>query len=122
MHECTMQLVFLTDEACQSGIVYKSATHGVSMKPDVREAPISIRARKSQRDLIDMAASLVSKSLTDFMLEVACREAQNILLDQRLFLLNHNQFKAFIEELDAPITPERQARIDNLMNRKSQWE
>ncbi|MBL4313036.1 DUF1778 domain-containing protein, partial [Klebsiella pneumoniae] len=51
------------------------------MKPDVREAPISIRVRKSQRDLIDMAASLVSKSLTDFMLEVACREAQNILLD-----------------------------------------
>lgn len=51
------------------------------MKPDVREAPISIRAKKSQRDLIDMAASLVSKSLTDFMLEVACREAQNILLD-----------------------------------------
>ena len=76
------------------------------MKPDVGEAPISIRARKSQRDL----------------LEVACREAQNILLDQRLFLLNHNQFKAFIEELDAPITPERKTRIDNLMNRKSQWE
>ena len=89
------------------------------MKPDVREAPINIRAKTSQRDLIDMAASLVSKSRTDFMLEVACREAQDILLDQRLFLLNHNQF---IEELDAPITPERQARIDNLMNRKSPWE
>ena len=56
-----------------------------------------------------MAASLVSKSLTDFMLEVACREAQDILLDQRLFLLNHNYFKAFIEELDAPIAPERQS-------------
>ncbi|MCZ4141728.1 hypothetical protein BZG17_28405, partial [Escherichia coli] len=27
-----------------------------------------------------------------------------------------------IEELDAPITPERKTRIDNLMNRKSQWE
>ncbi|RRZ43543.1 DUF1778 domain-containing protein, partial [Klebsiella pneumoniae] len=58
------------------------------MKPDVREAPINIRAKTSQRDLIDMAASLVSKSRTDFMLEVACREAQDILLDQRLFLLN----------------------------------
>ncbi|STW26228.1 Uncharacterized protein conserved in bacteria [Klebsiella michiganensis] len=56
------------------------------------------------------------------MLEVACREAQDILLDQRLFLLNDNQFEAFIEQLDAPITPERQARIDNLMNRKSPWE
>ncbi|WP_263756545.1 DUF1778 domain-containing protein [Klebsiella pneumoniae] len=92
------------------------------MKPDVREAPINIRAKTSQRDLIDMAASLVSKSRTDFMLEVACREAQDILLDQRLFLLNDNQFEAFIEELDVPITPERQARIDNLMNRKSPWE
>lgn len=92
------------------------------MKPDVREAPINIRAKTSQRDLIDMAASLVSKSRTDFMLEVACREAQDILLDQRLFLLNDNQFEAFIEELDAPITPERQARIYNLMNRKSPWE
>ena len=71
------------------------------MKPDVREAPINIRAKTSQRDLIDMAASLVSKSRTDFMLEVACREAQDILLDQRLFLLNDNQFEAFIEELDA---------------------
>ncbi|EMZ3529630.1 TPA: DUF1778 domain-containing protein [Klebsiella pneumoniae] len=92
------------------------------MKLDVREAPISIRAKKSQRDLIDMAASLVSKSLTDFMHEVACWEAQDILVAQRLFLLNHNQFVAFIKELDAPITPERQARIDNLMNRKSPWE
>ncbi|EHR6806361.1 type II toxin-antitoxin system TacA family antitoxin [Raoultella planticola] len=92
------------------------------MKPEVREAPINIRAKTSQRDLIDMAASLVSKSRTDFMLEVACREAQDILLDQRLFLLNGNQFEAFIEELDAPITPERQARIDNLMNRKLPWE
>lgn len=27
------------------------------MKPDVREAPINIRAKTSQRDLIDMAAS-----------------------------------------------------------------
>ncbi|CAM6659510.1 DUF1778 domain-containing protein [Klebsiella pneumoniae] len=92
------------------------------MKPDIREAPINIRAKTSQRDLIDMAANLVSKSRTDFMLEVACREAQDILLDQRLFLLDDNQFNAFVEELDAPMTPERQARIDNLMSRKSPWD
>lgn len=45
------------------------------MKPEAREAPINIRAKTSQRDLIDMAASLVSKSRTDFVLEAACREA-----------------------------------------------
>lgn len=106
----------------KSIIVYTTATHEVSMKPDVREAPINIRAKISQRDLIDMAANLVSKSRTDFMLEVACREAQDILLDQRLFLLDDKQFASFMEELDAPMTAERQARIDNLMNRKSPWE
>ncbi|ELE9247912.1 DUF1778 domain-containing protein [Enterobacter kobei] len=92
------------------------------MKTESRAAPINIRARESQRDLIDMAASLVSKSRTDFMLDVACREAQDILLDQRLFILDEAQYDAFITELDAPITAERQARIDDLMSRKSPWE
>jgi uncharacterized protein (DUF1778 family) len=39
-----------------------------------------------------------------------------------LFLLDDKQFASFMEELDAPMTAERQARIDNLMNRKSPWE
>lgn len=92
------------------------------MKSEAREAPINIRAKTSQRDLIDMAASLVSKTRTDFVLEAACREAQNILLDRRLFILDDKQYDAFLAELDAPITPERQARINDLMSRKSPWE
>ena len=92
------------------------------MKSETREAPINIRAKTSQRDLIDMAASLVSKSRTDFMLDVACREAQDILLDQRLFILDDKQYDAFLAELDAPVTAERQARINDLMSRKSPWE
>lgn len=92
------------------------------MKSEAREAPINIRAKTSQRDLIDMAASLVSKSRTDFMLDVACREAEDILLDQRLFILDDQQYDAFLAELDAPVTAERQARIDDLISRKSPWE
>ncbi|EAZ9185826.1 DUF1778 domain-containing protein [Salmonella enterica subsp. salamae] len=92
------------------------------MKSEIREAPINIRAKTSQRDLIDMAANLVSKSRTDFVLDAACREAQDILLDQRLFILDDKQYGAFLAELDAPITPARQAKIDDLMSRKSPWE
>ncbi|EBI9057278.1 hypothetical protein DK526_25410 [Salmonella enterica] len=92
------------------------------MKSEIREAPINIRAKTSQRDLIDMAANLVSKSRTDFVLDAACREAQDILLDQRLFILDDKQYDAFWAELDAPITPARQAKIDDLMSRKSPWE
>ncbi|ECJ2623267.1 DUF1778 domain-containing protein [Salmonella enterica] len=92
------------------------------MKSEIREAPINIRAKTSQRDLIDMAANLVSKSRTDFVLDAACREAQDILLDQRLFILDDKQYDAFLAELDASITPARQAKIDDLMSRKSPWE
>ncbi|EAB7503686.1 TPA: DUF1778 domain-containing protein [Salmonella enterica] len=92
------------------------------MKSEIREAPINIRAKTSQRDLIDMAANLVSKSRTDFVLDAACREAQDILLDQRLFILDDKQYDAFLAELDAPITQARQAKIDDLMSRKSPWE
>ncbi|WP_150333885.1 type II toxin-antitoxin system TacA family antitoxin, partial [Escherichia coli] len=52
----------------------------------------------------------------------ACREAQDILLDQRLFILDDEQYDAFLAALDAPITAERQAKINALMNRKSPWE
>ncbi|EDK4684448.1 DUF1778 domain-containing protein [Salmonella enterica] len=92
------------------------------MKSEIREAPINIRAKTSQRDLIDMAANIVSKSRTDFVLDAACREAQDILLDQRLFILDDKQYDAFLAELDAPITPARQAKIDDLRSRKSPWE
>lgn len=92
------------------------------MKSEAREALINIRAKTSQRDLIDMAASPVSKSRTDFVLEAECREAQDMLLDKHLFVLSDQQYDAFLFELDAPITADRQVRIDALMGRKSPWE
>jgi uncharacterized protein (DUF1778 family) len=57
-----------------------------------------------------MAASLLSKSRTDFMLEVACREAENVLLDQRLFILDAERYDAFAEALNAPVTSEQHER------------
>ena len=56
-------------------------------EPQNREAPINIRARLTQRNLIDKAAAVLNKNRSDFMLEAACREAENVLLDRRLFLV-----------------------------------
>ena len=50
-----------------------------------RDAAISLRAKPAQRDLIDQAASLLGKNRSDFMLEVACDKAQQVLLDQVFF-------------------------------------
>jgi uncharacterized protein (DUF1778 family) len=56
------------------------------MQTEARNAPINIRARQTQRELIDRAAAAQHKSRSDFILEAACKEAENVLLDQRLFL------------------------------------
>ncbi|WP_200155386.1 DUF1778 domain-containing protein [Chromatium okenii] len=49
---------------------------------------MNIRAQRYQRDLIDKAAELLGKTRSDFILETACREAQEVLLDQRVLTLD----------------------------------
>jgi len=67
-----------------------------------RDVTINIRVHQAQRDLIDRAAEAVGKNRSDFMLETACREAEAILLDRRLFMLDDEKFKEFTDLLDAP--------------------
>lgn len=90
------------------------------MKPQAKEAPINIRAKAEQRDLIDRAAQLVHKSRTDFMLEVACREAEDILLDQRLFTLNDEQYQEFLDVIDSQVSDN--PKLARLLSSKSVWE
>lgn len=85
-----------------------------------RTAPINLRALASQRNLIDRAASLLGKNRSDFMLETACREAENVLLDQRLFSLDKADFDAFMQALEAPVNGNQ--ALERLMARKAPWE
>ncbi len=82
-------------------------------------APINIRALEEQRALIDKAAATLNKTRSDFMLEAACQEAENVLLDQRLFLADEDAFKAFQALLDAPVAENEALRY--LLNQKSPW-
>lgn len=87
-----------------------------------RDSPINLRALPTQRLLIDKAATLLGKSRSDFMLEVACREAMDVLLDQRLFLLDEQQFHAFDAVLSTPLSVDQQQRISKLLRTPSLWE
>ena len=66
---------------------------------------ISIRAKAGQRDLIDQAADRLGRSRSDFMLEAACRQAEDVLLDQTYFALDAKSFAAFQAMLDRPPAP-----------------
>ena len=81
---------------------------------------ISIRAKAGQRDLIDQAADRLGRSRSDFMLEAACRQAEDVLLDQTYFALDAKGFAAFQALLDAPPPPTD--RLRRTMKASVPWE
>lgn len=89
-------------------------------KAQNREAPINIRARLAQRNLIDKAAAMLNKNRSDFMLEAACSEAENVLLDRRLFLVDSEAYQTFETLLNAPVNDNPALR--RLLNSKTPWE
>jgi uncharacterized protein (DUF1778 family) len=85
-----------------------------------RGVTINLRADHTKRALIDRAAERVGKNRSEFMLEAACPQATEVLLDQRLFLLDEKAYKRFTDALDAP--PSENKRLRRLMMSKAPWE
>lgn len=85
-----------------------------------RDITINIRAKRAQRDLIDEAADLLGRARSDFMLETACCEAADVLLDQRVFILDAEAFARFQAVLEAPAGDNPKLRA--LMATKAPWE
>jgi len=81
---------------------------------------ISIRAKAGQRDLIDQAADRLGRSRSDFMLEAACRQAEDVLLDQTYFALEAGSFAAFQSMLDEPPAPTD--RLRRTLKVRAPWE
>ncbi|WP_242445461.1 DUF1778 domain-containing protein [Chromatium okenii] len=86
----------------------------------IRNTNINIRAQRCQRDLIDQAAELLGKTRSEFVLETACREAQEVLLDQRVLTLDTESFQAVQLLLDAP--PSDNPKLRQLMTMTVPWE
>lgn len=81
---------------------------------------INLRVKPQARSLIDRACAITDKRITDFVLDAACREAEDVLLDQRLFNLNPTAYQAFAAALDAPT--QSNPKLKALLSRKPLWE
>lgn len=81
---------------------------------------ISIRAKAGQRDLIYQAADRLGRSRSDFMLEAACRQAEDVLLNQTYFALDAKGFGAFQAMLDKPPAPTD--RLRRTLKARAPWE
>jgi uncharacterized protein (DUF1778 family) len=85
-----------------------------------KDSPINLRAFSEQKKLIDKAASLSHKSRSDFMLEASCREAEQVLLNQRLFFVDDKAHEAFVALLESPV--DENLGLKSLMKSASPWE
>ncbi len=85
-----------------------------------RDATINIRAPKKTKELIEAAASSAGKSLSEFMLDSARQQAVDLLLDQRLFVLEPDRYAAFMKALDNP--PPAGPKLKALMRRRPLWQ
>lgn len=90
-----------------------------SIRKSTRNKQINIRATDEERSVIDYAASLVNKNRTDFIIESILQEAQNIILDQRMFVLDDARYQSFIEQLEAPV--QNVEGRQRLMDAKPEW-
>jgi len=81
---------------------------------------INLRIEAGTRQLIDDAAAILGKTRTEFMVESARRQAIDVLLDQRLFVLDSGRYDAFVHALDNPPAPGPKLR--SLLRRVPAWQ
>jgi len=85
-----------------------------------KKGSINLRIEMHTRQLIDDAAAILGKTRTEFMIECARRQAIDVLLDQRLFVLDSERYDAFMRALDNPPTPGPKLR--SLLHRVPKWQ
>ena len=81
---------------------------------------IRIRMSSETTALLNQAAALKGQKLSEFILDRARKEAENVILDQRAFFLDSETHEEFIRLLDAPANPSLKLR--ERMNRKPVWD
>lgn len=91
----------------------------ISAAPGPRGS-INLRIERQTRQLIDDAAAVLGKTRTEFMIDSARAQAIDVLLDQRLFVLDAAQSDAFALALDNPPAPGPKLRA--LLSRKPAWQ
>jgi uncharacterized protein (DUF1778 family) len=103
-----------------SGIGEPTITTVVERHAGHAKGSINLRIESDTRQLIDDAAALLGKTRTEFMIETSRRQAIDVLLDQRLFMLDVGRFEAFMNALDNPPAPGPKLR--SLLRRAPAWQ
>ena len=81
---------------------------------------LNLRIKPEERDLIDMAANVLGKNRTDFILAAARNAAEETLLERTIFWASPEAYAEFIALLDAP--PQPNERLRKTMQTTPPWD
>lgn len=81
---------------------------------------IDLRVSPTQKALIASAALASQKDVSQFIIESVIRQAEETLLDQRLFILSDEDFQELERELEAPAVENQ--TFTQYLNAKAPWE
>ncbi|HEY6832756.1 MAG TPA: DUF1778 domain-containing protein [Pseudolabrys sp.] len=82
-----------------------------------RTEKLTLRLAPATKRKIEAAADVQNKSVTAYVLDSALAAADTLLADRSTFYLNTEQWKAFMEALDAP--PRYHERLKRLLTEPS---
>ncbi len=85
-----------------------------------RNARIEIRTTSQAKRILEEAASISHKGLTEFLLDQGLKKAERVLADQRVFLLDDEQWDNFQAALDRPA--KSKPRLKKLLSEDSVFE
>ena len=88
-------------------------TEGRSERVDLRMTPAA-------KQMLQRAAAVTNKTLTEFLLDTGLNAALDALADRRVFQLDEKRWDAFMAALAAP--PKTNPRLRKLLARKPAWE
>jgi uncharacterized protein (DUF1778 family) len=85
-----------------------------------RSERVDLRMTRTAKQVLQQAAAVSNKTLTEFLLDSGLHAAHDTLADRRLFVLDERQWNEFNAALEAP--PADNPRLRELLARKPAWE
>ena len=85
-----------------------------------RSERVDLRMTPSAKQMLQRAATVANKTLTEFLLDRGLEAAYEALADRRVFMLDEGQWAEFMSQLEAP--PEDNPQLRALLARKPAWE
>jgi len=92
----------------------------MATRTESRSERVDLRMTPTAKQVLQQAAAVSNKTLTEFLLDSGLHAAHGALADRRLFVLDERQWDAFTAALDAP--PADNPRLRALLARKPAWE